>query len=284
MLGVSGRAMMAALIAGRRSPAELVALAGPLIDQEQAGRPGAGPHRPVHRPPRGPLEMLLAQLDELSALINQVTARLDPAITALPSPPRPPVYAPSNCGPDTRAAGCGCMWAVGRLCEVPGVGPTPPARSWVRSAWRSPRCSAPPGGCAPGRGSHPAPCSPAPPNGREDRQRQPLPQIRLGQAATGAAKTDTFLGERYRRLIKRMPKAKQNRGRPLHPGHLLPAARRPCRTFQRPRPRPLRQAHGHRAPHRQTRRRTTQPRLVSRAHAARGLTPGSPTAPAAART
>jgi transposase len=30
----------------------------------------------------------------------------------------------------------------------------------------------------------------------------------LGQMATGAAKTDTFLGERYRRLIKRMPKAK----------------------------------------------------------------------------
>ena len=26
--------------------------------------------------------------------------------------------------------------------------------------------------------------------------------------AIGAAKTDTFLGERYRRLIKRMPKAK----------------------------------------------------------------------------
>jgi hypothetical protein len=26
--------------------------------------------------------------------------------------------------------------------------------------------------------------------------------------ATGAAKTDTFLGERYRRLVKRMPKAK----------------------------------------------------------------------------
>ena len=30
----------------------------------------------------------------------------------------------------------------------------------------------------------------------------------LGQAATGAAKTDTFLGERYRRLVKRMPKPK----------------------------------------------------------------------------
>ena len=30
----------------------------------------------------------------------------------------------------------------------------------------------------------------------------------LAQIATGAAKTDTFLGARYRRLIKRMPKAK----------------------------------------------------------------------------
>ncbi|MGO9504587.1 MAG: hypothetical protein ACLPUO_24135 [Streptosporangiaceae bacterium] len=39
---------------------------------------------------------------------------------------------------------------------------------------------------------------------REDRQRQ----TGLGQAATGAAKTGTFLGERYRRLVKRMPKAK----------------------------------------------------------------------------
>jgi transposase len=30
----------------------------------------------------------------------------------------------------------------------------------------------------------------------------------LGQMATGAAKTDTFLGQRYRRLSKRMRKAK----------------------------------------------------------------------------
>jgi transposase len=28
----------------------------------------------------------------------------------------------------------------------------------------------------------------------------------LGEAATAAAKTDTFLGERYRRLVKGMPK------------------------------------------------------------------------------
>jgi transposase len=40
-------------------------------------------------------------------------------------------------------------------------------------------------------------------------ERQLLPQIRhCGEAATGAAKTGTFLGERYRRLVKRMPKPK----------------------------------------------------------------------------
>jgi transposase len=36
----------------------------------------------------------------------------------------------------------------------------------------------------------------------------PYLKAALGQMATGAAKTDTFLGARYRRLIKRMPKPK----------------------------------------------------------------------------
>jgi hypothetical protein len=36
----------------------------------------------------------------------------------------------------------------------------------------------------------------------------PYLKAALAQMATGAAKTDTFLGERYRRLVKRMPKAK----------------------------------------------------------------------------
>ena len=48
----------------------------------------------------------------------------------------------------------------------------------------------------------------------------------LGQAATGAAKTDTFLGERYWRLVKRMPKAKAKPRRTARPrlvGHPHPA-------------------------------------------------------------
>jgi transposase len=34
----------------------------------------------------------------------------------------------------------------------------------------------------------------------------PYPKAALTQMATGAAKTDTFLGERYRRLVKRCPR------------------------------------------------------------------------------
>jgi hypothetical protein len=36
----------------------------------------------------------------------------------------------------------------------------------------------------------------------------PYLKAALAQMATGAAKTDTFLGQRYRRLVKPMPKAK----------------------------------------------------------------------------
>ncbi len=35
----------------------------------------------------------------------------------------------------------------------------------------------------------------------------PYLKAALGQMATGAAKTDTFLGQRYRRLIRRMPQS-----------------------------------------------------------------------------
>ena len=46
-------------------------------------------------------------------------------------------------------------------------------------------------------------------NGRARTGRgNPYLKAALAQMAMGAAKTDTFLGERYRRLIKRMPKAK----------------------------------------------------------------------------
>ena len=43
---------------------------------------------------------------------------------------------------------------------------------------------------------------------RHHRTRQPLPRPVLGEAAIGAARTDTLLGERYRRLARRRGKKK----------------------------------------------------------------------------
>jgi transposase len=44
--------------------------------------------------------------------------------------------------------------------------------------------------------------------GRQERPRQRLPAGALGQAATAAAGTATFLGERYARIARRRGKAK----------------------------------------------------------------------------
>src|ERR1035437_4167542 len=43
---------------------------------------------------------------------------------------------------------------------------------------------------------------------RQNRQGQPLPQSVLGEAASSAARTNTFLGARYRRLAPRIGKQK----------------------------------------------------------------------------
>ena len=62
----------------------------------------------------------------------------------------------------------------------------------------------------------------------------------LGQAANGAARTPTFLGERYHRIA---PPPRQGQGpgrrRPLHPGHHLAPAEGSRRPVHRPRPRLL---------------------------------------------
>ena len=53
----------------------------------------------------------------------------------------------------------------------------------------------------------------------------------LGEAAAAAAKTDTFLGERYRRLVNVAASSRPGRRRPLHPGDRLAPARRPTARY-----------------------------------------------------
>ena len=84
----------------------------------------------------------------------------------------------------------------------------------------------------------------------------------LGNAAAGAAKTDTFLGERYRRIARRRgSKTGHRRPGPLDPGHRLAPALRSRRPLLRPGPRLLRHPHRPRTPQAQPHPPARGPRL-----------------------
>lgn len=215
VLGVSGRAMIEALIAGQRSPTVLAELAKGRARTRRADLERALHGRFTDHHARL-ARLLLGQLDELTARINEVTDLLDAAITALPTPtpstgdagPPHPTGDDHAGGPERLAAQAGYHRAVERLCAVSGAGPDSvravlgeigldmsvfgtPQRlcSWAKVAPRTVQSGSKTGRARTGRGN-------------------PYLKSALAQIAIGAAKTDTFLGERYRRLIKRMPKAK----------------------------------------------------------------------------
>jgi transposase len=207
--------MIEALIAGQRNPKTLAELAKgrartrrDALEQALHGR-FTDHHAQLAR-------LLLGQLDELTARINQVTDLLDAAISALPHPaPTTATTTTATTSTDEArraspqaAVPTGYSSALKRLCAVPGGGPDSvravlgeigldmsvfgtPARlcSWAKVAPRAVQSGSKRGRARTGKGN-------------------PYLKAALAQIATGAAKTDTFLGERYRRLIKRMPKAK----------------------------------------------------------------------------
>jgi transposase len=212
VLGVSGRAMIEALIAGQRNPRALAELAKGRARARRAALQQALHGRFTDHHARL-ARLLLGQLDELSARIDEVTQLLDAAISALPTPTPRTI---TDAGPidrdsghtDRSAAEAGYHRAVARLCPVPGAGPDSVRAvlgeigvdmsvfgtagrlcSWARVAPRTVQSGRKTGRGRTGRGN-------------------PYLKSALAQIATGAAKTDTFLGARYRRLIKRMPKAK----------------------------------------------------------------------------
>ncbi len=198
--GVSGRAIIEALIAGERDPNVLAGLAkgrararlGALAEAVD-GR-FSDHHACLAR-------MLLDQIDDLSGRIHTVTGLLDDAIAAVPATP---VIEPTT----GEVAALSYPSAIERIAALPGGG-ADSARavigeigldmgvfgtagrlcSWAKVSPRTVQSGAKTGKARTGRGN-------------------PYLKAALGQMAMGAAKTDTFLGERYRRLAKRMPKAK----------------------------------------------------------------------------
>ena len=203
---LSVRDMLEALIGGERDPQVLAGLA--------RGRMRAKHDRLVqaltgkfddHHAELA--QMLLDQVDALSAQIGKLTTRIEELIAAIPAAQG--VDADGTTGP---TAGLGArapvLPAVDRLDEVTGIGreaaqaivaevglhmsvfPTPAHQvSWAKISPRTVQSGA---------------------RSRAGRTGKGNPYLKgiLGEAAAAAGKTDTFLGERYRRLARRRGKLK----------------------------------------------------------------------------
>jgi transposase len=205
-MGKSGRAMLEALIAGQRDPKVLASLARGKMKAKHAALVEAltgrfdDHHAELAR-------MLLDQYDALTAQINRLTARIEELIAAIPVAQG--VDADGTSGPGAGTdPGAPVLPAIQRLDEIPGIArhtaqvllaelgldmgvfPTPEHLvSWAKLCPRTIQS---------GTKSR---------SGRTGRGNPYLKGI-LGEAAAAAAKTDTFLGERYRRLVRRVGKLK----------------------------------------------------------------------------
>jgi transposase len=183
IFGVSGRDMMAALIAGERDPQVLARLARSALRAkisrlEEAFVGYFDEHHAFL------LNKMLARIDQITADIADVDARIEQQIAPFAA-------------------------AVNRLDEVPGVGPTA-ARVMIAeigidmsrfptaahlSSWAR---------FAPGVNESAGKKKAAGTTGHGN----PYLARALGEAAVAASRTDTFLGQRYRRLARRRGKKK----------------------------------------------------------------------------
>jgi transposase len=200
IFGVSGRAMIEALIAGERDPRTLAALA--------RGRLKAKYHALVEAL-TGRFDdhhallarLLLDQHDALDAQIVVLTAAIEAAVATIPAAQAPPAD-PDH--PDTPPP----LPAVQRLDEITGIGPDiahaiiaeigldmsvfPTAAhlvSWAKLTPHTKQSGSKTRHGKTGKGN-------------------PYLKAALGQAAATTARTNTFLGQRYRRLITRRGKGK----------------------------------------------------------------------------
>ncbi len=179
--GVSGRAIMAALVAGERDPAVLAGLArGTLRSKTDRLTEALTGRFTEHH--AFLLEQMLQRIDTLTADIAAVQARIEGQLGEL--------------------AG-----AVARLDAIPGVGPVAAQMILAEigtdmSRFPTPAHLASWARFAPGVNE-----SAGRPKGRAGtgHGNRYLARV-LGEAAVGAARTDTFLGERYRRIARRRGK------------------------------------------------------------------------------
>ena len=203
---MSVRDMVEAMIAGQRDPRKLADLARGRMKAKRAALIEAltGRFDDHH----GELAaILLAQIDSLTGQIDMLTTRIGDLVTQIPAAQG--VDADGSTGQQAgRGPDAPVLPAVDRLQEVPGISrhaaqviiaevgldmtrfPTAAHLvSWARLCPRTLQSGA---------------------RERPGRTAKGNPYLKgvLGDAAAAAGKTDTFLGERYRRLVKRRGKLK----------------------------------------------------------------------------
>jgi transposase len=195
VFGLSGRAMLDALVSGVRDPKILAALArGSLLKKKTALEAAFVGRFTDHHAFLVRTE--LESIDHLSVQIDALTARIETALAAARTPDPPDDGAGPGGGQNLAAL-------AGRLTEIPGIGPygaqvilaeigpdmtvfpTPGhLASWAKPTPRTIQSGA--------KNTHG-------PTGKGN------PRLRgaLGEAAMSAARSNTFLGARYRRIVKR---------------------------------------------------------------------------------
>jgi transposase len=245
IFGVSGRAMLEALIAGERDPKVLAELARGRLRVKRAALVEAltGQFSDHHA---RLARILLDQIDGLTAQIDQLTTLIEEAIAAIPTAQGP--AAGLDPGPTVGAGdpAQGPLPAVQRLDEVPGIGPkaaqviiaelgldmgqfpTPGHLvSWAKIAPQTIQSGAKRRAGPTGKGQ-PVPAGHAWRGRRRGRQNRHLPRRALPAAGPP-------------------PRQAQGAGRhrPLHPGHRLAPTRRPHRPLPRPGRRLPHQPHRH---------------------------------------
>ena len=200
------RDMLEALIAGERDPQALARLARGKMraKHDRLAQALTGKFDDHHAELA---RMLLDQIDALSAQIGKLTTRIEELIAAIPAAQG--IDPGGTTGPAAgQGAGAPVLPAVDRLDEVSGIGreaaqaliaevglnmaqfPTPAHLvSWTKISPQTIQSGARNRAGHTGKGN-------------------PYLKGILGEAAAAAGKTDTFLGERYRRLARRRGKLK----------------------------------------------------------------------------